>query len=203
VRGRAPPDIRVHRAYLERFFSRPGPGLSAPDEPALIDGYWGCGNSLVRRAAMTDPLRPFNAARNHIGGEDDLLFGTMHRAGARFAWAPDAWVWEDPAPERLTLGYTLRRAFAYGQGPTVAALSCQPPQRLSAMRWMAMGAVQAAVFGMAAAAQWALGSADRAFTLDRAARGLGKLLYGEPFKLTFYGQPAPGSSVGAAPAARA
>ncbi|HEY5107224.1 MAG TPA: glycosyltransferase family 2 protein [Caulobacteraceae bacterium] len=185
VRARAPRGLARHRAYLERFFSRVGPAGAG-----LIDHHYGCGDSLVRRAAMPDPDRPFRAVRNLIGGEDDLLFGEMKAAGARFAWAPDAWVWEDPAPERLSLAYTVRRAFAYGQGPTSACAIAQPPDRLGVARWMAIGVVQVVVFGLMAAVQWITGGDRRAETLDRAARGLGKVLWWTPFKIRFYGHAA-------------
>src|SRR5690349_19715457 len=112
VRARAPASVTRHRDYLERFFSREGPA-----EAGVIDHYYGCGDSLLRRAALPDPVAPFAVERNHIGGEDDMLFGHMRAGGARFAWEPAAWVWEDPAPDRLSLDYTIRRAFAYGQGP--------------------------------------------------------------------------------------
>jgi glycosyltransferase involved in cell wall biosynthesis len=184
VRGRAPADVLLHRDYLERFFSRIGPAASGP-----IDGYYGCGNSLVRRAALPDPQKPFNVARNQCGGEDDLLFGAMKDRGARFAWCAEAWVWEDPAPERLTLDYTVRRAFAYGQGPT--ATSAASRRRLRVAYWMMVGLGQTLVYGALAAVKWAQGAPDRAITLDRAARGLGKVLWFPPFKIGFYGQRAP------------
>ncbi|HEY3696627.1 glycosyltransferase family 2 protein [Phenylobacterium sp.] len=182
VRGRAPPGVGKHRAYLEQFFSREGPA-----EAGVIDRYYGCGDSLVRRAALPDPERPFSNLRNHIGGEDDLLFAGMKAAGARFAWAPEAWVWEDPAPSRLSLRYTVARAFAYGQGPSSACAAANPPDRLGVARWMAVGLGQAAAFGLLAAGKWLVGAPDFAFTLDRAARGLGKTLWWGPFKLSFYG----------------
>ena len=194
VRGRAPPDLAgPHRTYLERFFSREGPA-----EAQVLDGHYGCGNSLVRRASLPDPRRPFSGARNHIGGEDDLLFGTMAAAGARFAWAPDAWVWEDPVPQRLTLRYAIARAFAYGQGPTSASAAASPPDWAGVARWMAIGAGQAVVFGAVAAVKWAVGAPDRAQALDRAARGLGKLCWFGPFKIGFYGRaiPRPAPSIG-------
>lgn len=185
VHGRAPAQIVRHRAYFEWFFSRLDP---APE--GLIDHYYGCGDSLIRRAALPDTNRPFSAARNHSGGEDDLLFGQMHLAGARFAWAPQAWVWEDPAPERLRLSYTLRRAFAYGQGPVARCAAREPPDRLGIARWAVIGAGQALVYGLAALALWAVRAPNRAFMLDRAARGLGKLLWTKPFAIKFYGLPA-------------
>lgn len=182
VRGRAPETIVAHRDYLERFFSREGPA-----EAGLLDHYYGCGCSLLRRAALPDPKAPFSAIRNHIGGEDDLLFGQMRREGAKFAWEPAGWVWEDPVPARLTLGYTIRRAFAYGQGPASACAAASPPDRLGVAGWMAQGLIQAAVFGALAGFKWLIRAPDFAATLDRAARGLGKTLWWGPFKIHFYG----------------
>ena len=184
VRGRAPESVKQHRVYLEQFFSRLG-----PEETGVIEDFYGCGNSLVRRAALPDPRQPFSMIRNKTGGEDDLLFGAMKNRGARFAWAAAAWVWEDPAPERLTLGYTMRRAFAYGQGP--AAVDAQRKKRLGVAYWMVTGVAQMAVFGVLAAIKWLVRAPDRAFTLDRAARGFGKVLWFPPFKIQFYGQAAP------------
>ena len=182
VRGFAPDKVREHRPYLERFFSREGPA-----EAQLIEHPYGCGDSLIARAALPSREAPFSLAQNLIGGEDDILFQEMRLAGARFAWAPEAWVFEHPDPSRLSLGYALRRAFAYGQGPTYACIHKNPPDRLGAVRWMAVGAAQTAIFGLWAAAKWLARTPDRAFALDRAARGLGKLLWFPPFKPKFYG----------------
>ena len=182
VRGRAPEGVQRHRRYLERFFSREG-----PETAGVLDHYYGCGDSLIRRAALPDAKRPFSPIRNHIGGEDDLLFGQMQAAGAVFAWEPAAWVWEDPVPSRLTLRYTIARAFAYGQGPSAACAAASPPDRVGLARWMAQGLVQAGVFGLLAGCKWLVRAPDFAFTLDRAARGLGKALWWGPFKIQFYG----------------
>lgn len=183
VRGRAPAGVGAHRAYLEWFFSRIGDG---PAE-GLIDHYYGCGCSLLRRSSLPDPKAPFSAIRNYIGGEDDLLFGGMKAKGARFAWAPGAWVWEDPVPSRLSLDYTIARAFAYGQGPSAHCAASTPPDRLGVARWMMIGVAQAGLFGLLAGLQWLVRSPRFAFTLDRAARGLGKILWWGPFKIRFYG----------------
>lgn len=187
VRGRTPPAVERHRDYLAWFFSRPGPA-----EAGVIDYYFGCGDSLVVRASMPNPAMPFDTARNHIGGEDDLLFGRMQAAGARFAWAPEAWVWEDPQPARLSLAYAIPRAFAYGQGPTEACAAQVPPDRLGIARWMAIGLLQAGAYGLMAGFKRLTGAKDYAFVLDKAARGLGKTLWWGPFKIQFYGQRAPG-----------
>ncbi|MFT4251533.1 MAG: glycosyltransferase family 2 protein [Caulobacter sp.] len=182
VRGRAPEAVTEHRDYLERFFSRLG-----PDQAGVIDHYYGCGDSLLKRSSLPDPVAPFAAERNRIGGEDDMLFGHMRAGGAIFAWEPAAWVWEDPLPERLTLDYTIRRAFAYGQGPSAHCAAAAPPDRLGVARWMAVGVAQAALFGAVAGFKWLTRAGDRADWLDRAARGLGKTLWWGPFKIHFYG----------------
>ena len=186
VRGRAPAEVGPHRAYLEWFYSRFGPKEAGP-----IPSYFGCGDSLIRRTALPNPAEPFSATRNHTGGEDDLLFGQMKARGARFAWAPEAWVWEDPLPQRLTLNYALRRALGYGQGPTQACAAQSPPNIPGIVRWMAVGMAQAMAFGILAGVKRLTGSADYAFALDRAVRGLGKVLWWGPFRLHFYGQNAP------------
>jgi glycosyltransferase involved in cell wall biosynthesis len=184
VRTRADWEKVGHRAYFERFFSREG-----PSESQLLDHYYGCGDSMVRRAALPHPRRPFSPIRNQIGGEDDLLFGAMQRAGARFAWAADAWVWEEPTPDRLTLRYTTLRAFAYGQG--ASAHCAAAGDRLGVAGWMVFGLVQALTFGGLAAIKWMLHSSSFDLSLDRAARGLGKMLWWRPFKIRFYGLPPP------------
>jgi glycosyltransferase involved in cell wall biosynthesis len=183
VRGRCVHAAPEHRDYLERFFSRLGPA-----EAGLIDAPYGCGDSLIRTDALPS-RQPFALTQNHIGGEDDLLFAAMKAAGRRFAWSPEAWVWEDPVPERQTLAYALRRAFAYGQGP--AHSHWRRGELWGSAFWMGVGAGQTVVFGALAAAKWLLRRPDRAQALDKAARGLGKVLWFPPFKPRFYGLPLP------------
>ncbi len=94
-------------------------------------------------AARPCPIqaRPSPWSRNHIGGEDDLLFGHMKAAGARFAWEPAAWVWEDPVPDAPVALATRSRA----PSPTARARRppapppCRPTAWASA-RWMAESA---------------------------------------------------------------
>lgn len=185
VKTRAPAHVVEHRDYLERFFSREG-----PSEAVVLDRHYGCGNSLLRRAALPDPAAPFSQERNHIGGEDDMLFGHMGAAGARFAWEPAAWVWEEPVLSRLNLRYTIARAFAYGQGPSSHCAAAIPRDYVGVARWMVIGLGQAAVFGAVAGLKWLTRAHDRADWLDRAARGLGKTLWFGPFKIQFYGRTA-------------
>lgn len=181
VRTRLLSQPRDHAAYFNNFFAR-DPGHAE----GLIDVFYGCGCSLIRRASLPT-AEPFSPERNEIGGEDDLLFQAMEAAGARFAWAPDAFVWETPEPSRVTLGYTLRRAFAYGQGPATKAWT-GPKRDLSAIAfWMAVGAGQTVVYGAAAAGCFFAKTGKRAFAYRRFIEGVGKLLWFPVIKPRFYG----------------
>ena len=181
VRTRLASPPRDHVAYFEKFFARD------PDHAeGIITKFYGCGCSLVRRAALPS-AEPFAAERNEIGGEDDLLFQAMDAAGARFAWAPDAWVWETPESSRVTLAYTLKRAFAYGQGPATQAWT-GPKRDIPAIGfWMAVGFVQSIVFGAAAVGSYLAKTRRRAFAYRRFVEGVGKLLWFPVIKPRFYG----------------
>jgi succinoglycan biosynthesis protein ExoM len=181
VRTKLASPPRDHRAYFEAFFARDPGHAEGP-----INLFYGCGCSLIRRASLPS-AEPFSAARNEIGGEDDLLFQTMEAAGAAFAWAPEAWVWETPEPSRVTLAYTLRRAFAYGQGPATKAWT-GPKRDLTAMAfWMAIGLAQTVVYGVAAVGSFAAKTPRRAFAYRKCVEGVGKLLWFPIIKPRFYG----------------
>lgn len=181
VRTRLSQPPRDHRAYFEGFFAR-DPGHAE----GRIERFYGCGCSLIRRAALP-AAEPFAVERNEIGGEDDLLFQSMDAAGARFAWAPGAHVWETPEASRVTLAYTLKRAFAYGQGPATQAWS-GPRRDIPAIGfWMAVGLAQAVVFGAVAAASYFGKTQRRAFAYRRFVEGVGKLLWFPGIKPRFYG----------------
>ncbi len=180
IQGRAPDAAPWLRPYLERFFGRAGPAADG-----LIDQPFGCGNSLMARASALPGPAPFSVAADHIGGEDDLLFAALKARGGRFGWAADAWVEEYAPAHRATLGYALARAFAYGQGPSQTAAAARDWRGV--LRWMAIGAGQAAVFGALAAALTLAGHPRRANAYDRTARGVGKLLWMKGFEPRFYG----------------
>ena len=59
VKGRSPPEVGRHRIYLEWFFSRTGPA-----KETLLEDYYGCGCSFLKRSALPDPKAPFSAIRN-------------------------------------------------------------------------------------------------------------------------------------------
>jgi succinoglycan biosynthesis protein ExoM len=181
VRTRLATKPRDHDEYFDAFFAR---------DPTHVEGvinvFYGCGCSLVRRAALPW-AEPFPAERNEIGGEDDLLFQAMEARGARFAWAPGAFVWETPETSRVTLAYTLKRAFAYGQGPATKAWT-GPKRDLGAVAyWMAVGAGQSVVYGAAAFGGFLGKTHRRAFAYRRFVEGVGKMLWFPVIKPRFYG----------------
>ena len=167
--------------YFETFFSRKGPAQSQ-----RLDAYYGCGNSLIRSRHLTQSRKPFDTDHNEMGGEDDKLFHGLQNAGAVMAWAAEALVYEDVPASRSTLDYTLRRAFAYGQGPSFsAALSHRP---LTCAAWMMQGVAQGVLFSLFGGILWMIGSRQSAPRLDKAMRGFGKAIWFPPFKIGFYGQ---------------
>jgi len=194
VRTRLPdPAPHEHVAFFEAFFSR------EPSHPEGPTGdVHGCGCSLIRRFALP-PGPAFAADRNETGGEDDKLFSAMKARGARIAWAPKAWVWETPDPVRVTLDYTLRRAFAFGQGPAMTAWA--QGRKAQALGWMVVGAGQAAIFGAASLALWAARRPRRAFMYRRAVEGVGKVLWFPALHPRLYGAAAlpPAAASPAAP----
>ena len=180
IRGRVPEGTGWTTAYLERFFGRDGPA-----ETGLTDQIHGCGNSLMVRATALPGDAPFDTAMNETGGEDDRLFTALQARGGRFGWAADAWVDEFAPPDRATLNYALLRAFAYGQSPSQMAAARRDWPDVA--RWMLIGAAQTAVWGLASLILALLRRPARAETLDRTARGLGKVFWTKGFEPKLYG----------------
>lgn len=193
VRAVLPDGVGAHRAYLERFFSRLGPA-----ESKEIGEPYGCGNSLLVRATALPGPAPFDTACDETGGEDDVLFTRLLERGGRLAWAVDALAYEHVPESRAGLDYALRRAFAYGQSPS--QICARKGDWAGVGKWMAVGAVQAGLWGLVALAAFALNRSGRAMPLDRAARGLGKVFWGPRFEPRFYGAAGLARSVSASPA---
>lgn len=180
IRGRAPGAPDDLRPYLEAFFGRQG-----PSSDGLIDHPFGCGNSLMVRATALPGEAPFEVRWDHSGGEDDALFAALEARGGRFGWSAEAWVDEVAPAHRANLGYALSRAFAYGQSPSQAAWARK--DLLAVAKWMAVGAAQLVGWGLVALPLVALHRPERARILDRAVRGLGKVLWMPGLEPRFYG----------------
>lgn len=180
VRAVLPVPGSAHHAYLSEFFSRPEQSATG-----YIRKSFGCGNSLVDLSALP-PARPvFDASTNETGGEDDILFNRIRVSGGCFAWAADAVTLEHVPASRAQLRYTLRRAIAYGQGPITLARRQSPPDLMAILYWMVIGAGKLGLNSVLYAWGLITRNPDRAWNIDRAARGLGKLIWW--VELRFYG----------------
>ncbi len=179
VQGRVEDDV-PHKTYIEERFTRIG-----PEQSGVIETYYGCGNSLLKRAKFFSNAPIFDPAMNEIGGEDDALFSKALADGAKVAWAANALVYEEILPERATLTYSLTKAFAFGQGPTQ---TCWQHRKIFGVAyWMVVGLGQFCVFGGLYALRWVVRAKPKPELLDRAAQGLGKLLWFKGLEPRFYG----------------
>lgn len=89
----------------------------------IITGY--TSNALfVREARPLANLR-FDEALGRSGGEDSVFFAALHRAGGRIDYAERAVVTELVAPERLNLGWLIKRTFRMGQTHALMILQQQ------------------------------------------------------------------------------
>ena len=178
VQGRAPGASAWKRPYLERFFSRTGPA-----ESGVIQHVHGCGNSMMSRATALQGPAPFDIRANHTGGEDDMLFARLKVQNARFAWAAEAKVDEHAPAQRTTLAYALARAVSYGQSPSQLAL--RRGDVPGVLKWTLIGAGQVIVYSLFSLLLLVTFNRGWIDALDRAARGLGKMLLLSHFH--FYG----------------
>ncbi|MDI7862064.1 glycosyltransferase [Rhizobiaceae bacterium n13] len=72
-------------------------------------------NVLLKLAAPSLANRRFNLALGKSGGEDTEFFGNAFDAGARIAFASNAWVHETVPEKRASFGWLARRRFRMGQ----------------------------------------------------------------------------------------
>lgn len=172
-----------HDDYLKSFFARSG-----PEHSGLLEDFYGCGNSLLDMAQMPKDGPLFDKKANETGGEDDYLFSRVETAGGKFAWAADAEVFEHVPASRAKLGYTLRRSFGYGQGPTTICAHKKPRDYTGIAFWMVVGLGQTIVYGTISSVMFLTRSKNRAFWYDRTYQGLGKMLWFSPFEQRFYGR---------------
>jgi succinoglycan biosynthesis protein ExoM len=182
IEARLPDQAAKPRAYFQQFFSR-----NLDGESRLIEKPYGCGNSLLKRDTVLHGATPFNPSTNETGGEDDLLWHDVQLRGGTFAWAKDAWVYEDVPENRATWAYLTKRAFAYGHNTTSQWHEGSQASLTRVMYSMARGTCQALAMGIVTACLMAIGHEKRAWAYDKMMRGLGKVLWFGPFKVGFYG----------------
>ena len=83
--------------------------------PGFVPMLTGAGNALLSCASLNCLNWPmFDVRFGASGGEDAEFFGRMANAAFRFAWAPEAIVYEEVEPDRLAERALLSRAFRTG-----------------------------------------------------------------------------------------
>lgn len=86
-----------------------------PAAPGLSGSLTGAGNLLLSCAALERLGWPmFDVRFGASGGEDAEFFVRVAKRGFRFAWAPDAIVYEEVTPDRIREKALLSRAFRTG-----------------------------------------------------------------------------------------
>lgn len=175
-----PDGVENHTAYFEKFFAR-----EYDANEGLIPDYFGIGNSLLDRTQTTSIVPLFDVRTDESGGEDDLLYGELQKLGKRFSWSTQAVAYEHVPETRVNLSYTLRRAFAYGQGPVSSARQLKPGRIDIILFWMLVGGAKATLNSLIYAFKFIIRAEDRANNLDQIFRGLGKIFWWH--KMEFYG----------------
>ena len=96
--------FRDHPVYWPTY-SKTGP----------VPMIYGTGNCLITRRVFEGlPNASFDPAFNFLGGGDTEFFTRCRKAGFKFHWRHEAIVSEQVTPNRLTLGWVLRRSIATG-----------------------------------------------------------------------------------------
>ena len=96
--------FRDHPVYWPTY-SKTGP----------VPMIYGTGNCLITRRVFEGLANAsFDPAFNFLGGGDTEFFTRCRKAGFKFHWCHEASINEQVTPNRLTLGWVLRRSIATG-----------------------------------------------------------------------------------------
>jgi Glycosyl transferase family 2 len=177
-----PPGIGPVGPYPRDKFSREMPlptGASMPRIP-------GIGNTLLNRERCFVDPEPFDLRLGLTGGEDTLFLRQLLRRGRTMVWCAEASVRETVPVERLAPRFLLRRAFHRGQATTFACAAVKPPDHIRVVRMMVAGCAQVLLFGVPALLLRTLRHRRWLPLMDRAALGLGKLLWHPSLQRRFY-----------------
>lgn len=175
-----PPGCHPGEPYPRNQFTR---DLGLPSG-TRIGWLAGIGNSLLRRSTCLEGDAIFDPRFGLIGGEDVLLMRQLDRRGRKIVWCGDAAVRETVPLDRLDPGFLLRRAFIRGQVTTFLCVTLSLPVQTA--RMMAVGLVQAVLFGVPALLFRAINDPRWVMFMDRALLGVGKLFWHPWLQRSFY-----------------
>jgi hypothetical protein len=151
--------------------------------------WGGIGNAILDKSRCFAAAEPFDPALGLTGGEDTVFLHRLLRAGRTLVWCAEAAVYETVPADRLDPKYLLRRAFRGGQGVTFMCTAVSPPQPFRALRMMAIGGAQFIVYGAAGLALRLLHRDSWLPLMDKAASGLGKVLWHPKLNPQLYRRP--------------
>jgi succinoglycan biosynthesis protein ExoM len=181
VLPRFPADAPVIDDYRRRVYTR---DARAPTGTPLL--RWNIGNSLFDKARCFAGTEPFLPRLGRTGGEDTVFLRQLTRRGRKMVWCGEAIAWESVPADRLEADYLLRRAFRGAQTTTFVCTTVRPREWGRALRLMAGGCVQVALYGPAALALKALNHERWLPVMATAVGGLGKLLWHPSLHLRMY-----------------
>lgn len=173
-------------ADLQAYFSRSYAVADLADITNDIAPL-GTNNSLFNRTVCFPEAAPFEPALGLLGGEDTLVFRRMRQRGLRFVWVADALACESVPLQRQNHAYIRMRRFRSGQIRVLTCLRLSPPRLGDAALWMAVGAMQAALYLLAAMGLRLVGNPRWQHMIGRAYGGAGKFLWMQWFQFPAYG----------------
>ena len=175
------PDGAAIDAYRRHVYTR---DARLPTGTKLL--RWNIGNSIFDKARCFVGAEPFLPRLGRSGGEDTVFLRQMTRRGRTMVWCGEAVAWESVPADRLEPEYLLRRAFRGAQTTTFVCTTVKPRELGRALRLMAGGCVQLALYGPAALALKALNHERWLPVMAKAVGGLGKLLWHPSWHLRMY-----------------
>jgi cellulose synthase/poly-beta-1,6-N-acetylglucosamine synthase-like glycosyltransferase len=181
VLPRFPTDGAPIDAYRRRVYTR---DALVPSGTPLL--RWNIGNSIFDKECCFIGAEPFLPHLGRTGGEDTVFLRQLTRRGRKMVWCAEAIVWESVPADRLAPEYLLRRAFRGAQTTTFVCAAVRPREWGRALRLMAGGGAQAALYGPAALALKALNHERWLPVMAKAVAGLGKLLWHPSLHLRMY-----------------
>ena len=168
-------------AYRRRVYTR---DARKPTGARLL--RWNIGNSIFDKARCFVDAEPFLPALGRTGGEDTVFLRQLTRRGRTMVWCGEAIAWENVPPDRLDADYLLRRAFRGAQTTTFVCTTVRPREWGRALRLMAGGCVQVALYGPVALAMKAMRHERWLPVMAKAVGGLGKLFWHPSLHLRMY-----------------
>src|ERR1700722_1691535 len=168
-------------AYRRRVYTR---DARVPTGTPLL--RWNIGNSIFDKARFFVPAEPFLPRLGRTGGEDTVFLRQLTRRGCKMVWCGEAIAWESVPADRLEPDYLLRRAFRGAQTTTFVCTLVKPRELGRALRLMAAGCVQVALYVPAALALKAMNHERWLPVMAKAVGGLGKLLWHPSLHLRLY-----------------